>query len=371
MKANKSIDVFFELLEAGLWERDICLLPFGEVDFSDIYWQSEYQTVTGLIAAGFDHVKDVKVPQEDALTFAGSALQIEQRSSAMNKFIQGLIKKLNENGIFTILVKGQGLAQCYERPLWRNSGDIDLFLSNSNYRKAKDFLTPLASTIESEERYKKHIAMTIDAWEVELHGNLNSSLSKRIENGLEDIYNETFYEGAVRSWVNGNTNVYLLSVENDVIYVFVHILQHYFHGGIGLRQICDWCRLLWTYRDEIKVSNVEKKLRKMGLMTEWKAFAFFAVHDLGMPETSMPFYEDKKKWRDKAGKIKNYILKSGNFGHRDLSYVREYPYLKRKLQSFWNGIKGMFVHLRTFPSATIRFFSYYTMIRLQALAHGE
>lgn len=39
--------------------------------------------------------------------------------------------------------------------------------------------------------------------------------------------------------------------EEDVVYVFAHILQHFFKGGIGLRQICDWCRLLYTYRDSL------------------------------------------------------------------------------------------------------------------------
>ena len=39
----------------------------------------------------------------------------------------------------------------------------------------------------------------------------------------------------------------------DIILVFTHILEFPFIGGVGLRQICGWCRLLWTYRSEIDV----------------------------------------------------------------------------------------------------------------------
>lgn len=52
---------------------------------------------------------------------------IEQRNVAQNQFIGALIQKLNATGIKALLVKGQGIAQCYEKPLWRKSGDVDLF----------------------------------------------------------------------------------------------------------------------------------------------------------------------------------------------------------------------------------------------------
>lgn len=57
---------------------------------------------------------------------------IEQRNKGMNIFISELIDKLQKEDIYAILVKGQGIAQCYEKPLWRSSGDIDLLLSDSN-----------------------------------------------------------------------------------------------------------------------------------------------------------------------------------------------------------------------------------------------
>ena len=134
----KNEDAFFALVRAGLWEKDTNLSGFGTIDFSEIYRQAEKQSVIGLIAAGIEHAYDIKVPQEITLTFVGNALQLEQRNTLMNKFIADLVTKMRAVDIYTLLVKGQGIAQCYERPLWRSCGDVDLLLSDNNLRAAKD-----------------------------------------------------------------------------------------------------------------------------------------------------------------------------------------------------------------------------------------
>ena len=82
----------------------------------------------------------------------------------------------------------------------------------------------------------------------------------------------------------------------DAVFVFTHILRHLYEGGIGIRQICDWCRLLWTYRDSLNYGLLELRIRKMGLMSEWRAFGAFAVDYLGMPSEAMPMYSSDKKW---------------------------------------------------------------------------
>ena len=82
----------------------------------------------------------------------------------MNAFIASLIGRMQAAGIYALLVKGQGIAQCYEKPEWRACGDVDLFLSEENYVKAKAFLLPMASSFEEEFVREKHLGMTIDGW---------------------------------------------------------------------------------------------------------------------------------------------------------------------------------------------------------------
>ena len=129
------------------------------MDFCDVYRLAQEQSVVGLVAAGLEKVTDV-VLQTMALTIAGEVLQMEQRNRAMNLFVARLVADMRKAGIYTLLVKGQAVAQCYERPLWRACDDVDFFLSDDNYEKAKAFLIPMVSDVETEYVGAKHLGMT-------------------------------------------------------------------------------------------------------------------------------------------------------------------------------------------------------------------
>lgn len=356
MKYNNNQQAFFALLQAGLWEKDVQLSTFEKIDLSIIEQLAEEQAVVGLVAAGLEHVVDTKLPKEDVLQIVGQTLQLEQQNIAMNHFISVIVDKMRKAGIYTLLVKGQGIAQCYERPMWRACGDVDLFLSEDNYNKAVTFLAPLASKVNEENPYNRHLAMTIDPWAVELHGTLRSSLWNKLDREIDKVQDDVFFGGRVRSWMNESTQVFMPGADEDVVFVFAHILQHYYKEGIGLRQICDWCRLVWTFRDKLNLTLLKQRIYAMGVMSEWKAFASLAVNRLGMPAEAMPFYSDSKCWKRKDDKILSFILETGTFGHnRDYSYYDKYPYVVFKMISFWRHIKDLFRYFLVFPLDSMKF----------------
>ena len=352
---DNSIKTFFALLRAGLWsDGNPDIRIDGTPDWQEVYRLATEQSVLGLVLAGLEH-SDVKPPKEFLLQWIGEVQQIEQRNKAINGFVAELIDRLREENVYCILVKGQGVAQCYEKPLWRASGDIDLLLSIDNYQKAFEILAPLASKVDGEKEYTKHQALTISGWEVELHGTLRSGLWGRLEQTVDEVQKAFFYGGDVRSWQNGETQVFLPDVNEDVFFVFSHILQHFFKGGIGLRQICDWCRLLWKYKDTLNIELLEKRLRAAGVMSEWKVFGSMAVNMLGMPVEAMPFYSSDIKWKKKADRVLSYILETGNFGHnRDVSYQKNTPVLLRKFITMWLQTLDNTRHFMIFPIDSIK-----------------
>ena len=353
---STSEKAFFALVRAGLWEKDVRLSHLDSKDFTKVYRLAEEQSVTGILLAGIEH-SDVKPPQDLLLQWIGDVQFIEQQNQAMNVFIAGLVDKMRAAGIDTVLVKGQGVAQCYERPLWRSCGDIDWLLSHDNYEKAKVFLSPLASSIENEGKFGKHLGMTIDSWVVELHGTLHTGLSARLDRVIDDTQSLVHHQGEIRTWQNGETRVDLPSPNNDVIFIFTHFLKHFYKGGLGLRQICDWCRLLWTYREVIDRCLLERRITEMRLMSEWKAFAAFAVERLGMPVEAMPLYSSARKWARKVQRIQSFVMRVGNMGHnRDGSYRGRYPFLVRKCISFSRRMGDAVNHAMIFPLDSLRFF---------------
>lgn len=355
---DDNITVFFALVRAGLWEAGVRLSQYNSLDFNEVYRLAEEQSVVGLVTAGIEHIVDIKVPKEIALRFVGRAIQLEKRNNAMNDFVAKLVERLRENSIYALLLKGQGIAQCYERPLWRSSGDVDFFLSEDNFLKARSFLRPLvANGFDPSNEDARNISAQLPPWDIELHGNQFCGLSQRMDSGINEVQKCIIFDGQVRTWMNNRTQVFLPSADNDVIFIFTHFLKHFYKGGLGLRQICDWCRLLWTYKDSFNIGLLESRLRRMGLMTEWKAFGAFAVDYLGMPIDSMPFYSQQKKWSRKANGICSFILEVGNMGHsRDLRFYGNKSFIRRKIGAFGVRIGDLFRHARLFPLDSIRFF---------------
>ena len=334
MKNGNNTHAFFALLRAGLWEQDVQHSEYGNIDFNTVYQIAAGQSVVGLVAAGIERVADEKAPKDVVLNVVGDTLQLEQKNGAMNAFVGMLTKRLQEKSVDFVLVKGQGVAQCYERPLWRACGDVDLLLDEKNYHKAKDCLCGYATTIDREEQGRLHLAMTINDWTVELHGTLRGNMLGRIDKGIDRIQDDVFSDKKFRIWRNDDTEVLLPAPTEDSLFIFTHILHHFTQGGIGLRQVCDWCRLLWKYKGEIDNSYLEKRLGEMQLMSEWKVFGTMTVEYLGMPEEAMPFYSPDSRWNKKAERLMSFILKTGNMGaNRDLSYYDRHSYVVSKLMS--------------------------------------
>ena len=349
----RDIEEFLELVRAGLFpDNQARILAHGTaVDWAEIYRLAEEQSVVGLVAAGLETLPvSERPPQVVVLQFIGSALQIEQRNKAMNGFVATLIDQLRKDGVYAILVKGQGIAQCYEKPLWRASGDVDLLLSENNYYKAKNILERMADSIadETAKNHKRmHQEYQMGGWTVELHGTMHTSLARRIDKEIDLVQRDVSCGGHVRSWLNGTKQVFLPRADEDVIFVFTHILQHLFLEGIGLRQICDWCRLLCTYCSEIDVNLLEKRLKKMGLLTEWRVLGALAIEYLGMPKEAMPLFSDNANVKRKSERLMGFVMEVGNFGHNrevDWSDVS-----KRRATLIWHKITDTIRLSKVFP----------------------
>ena len=354
---SRNIEAFFALLRAGLWEKGVQLSSHGQIDFSVIFKLAEEQCVGGLIAAGLEQIEDITPIKKDVLPFMKRVIVLERRNTAMNQFIAEITKEMIKSGISSVLLKGQGVAQCYSRPLWRYSGDIVFLFDEKNFDKAKVFFLSLTSSVESDQDKVSELDVIIGSWSVELHGSLHCRLTKKIDKQLDDIQRRCFNEGSVRAWNNDSVDVLLPAPNEDVIVIFTHFLKHFYKGGLGLRQICDWCRLLVCYQADIDIALLINRLHSMHLCSEWKAFAAYVVDYLDMPVESMPLYDSSNKWRRKAYRIHKFIMEVGNFGHnRDYSYYVKYPYIIRKAISFKWRVVDALRHFFIFPLNSICFF---------------
>ena len=352
--------LFFGLLRSGLW-GDAPELPDttpSEDDWKKVYSLSMSQTVAGLVTDGASACPADYVPKAVSLKLMSTLIRIEKTNAALDAHVSRFVSLLESSGVQPVLVKGQAVAQCYIHPSGRMAGDIDLVIDPGQYEAAKAVITPTADHTADGDSSKMHFGATFGSVELELHGTVRTSLGHKVNDVLDDVQAQLFREGGCRRWNCLDTQVRIPSADFDALFIFTHLLQHFFCGGLGLRQLCDWARVLHTDCAAIDRALLERRLADMGLLSEWKAFVGFIVTYLGLPEEEAPLYDTR--YSSKAGKIWHYIERVGNFGKsRGLRDRSRDPYLIRKAGSLILKLKDMLYHVRVFPLDSLRFFRYY------------
>ena len=216
-------------------------------------------------------------------------------------------------------------------------------------------LSKMASHEHEENLFDKHYSAEVDGFVVELHGTMRGMLTKKADDFMDELQVELFKNNRSREWDNNGTVVKLPCPDDDLFFVFTHILKHFFHYGIGLRQVCDWCRLLYTYRDSLNYELLESRLRKMALMSEWKVFYNLASRYLGMLDLDSRFMFHDSRCDKKADRVLAFILETGNFGHnRDNSYYNNTNAIVRGMMSLWRHTCDSFKHSFIFPMDSVR-----------------
>ncbi len=353
--------LFFPLLKSGLWGTAPVCPSAG--DLPPDMWKSVLriageQTVTGLIADGADGCPPHYVPMQAAARLMSLTLAIEKRNSVTDARADHLAGLFAEAGIPVVMIKGQAVARDYIRPERRMPGDIDLVVRPADYEAAKAVLTPLATHLDKEEPVRMHFGAMLGDLEVEIHGSIHTGLGRKVNEVLDEAQEALFSPDGHRLQDGRADAIWIPSVDFDALFVFVHLLQHFYYGGLGLRQLCDWARVLHTGKGSIDTALLTSRLERMGIVSEWKAFTAFLVKYLGLPVEDAVAYDPESE--AKADRLWKFIRRVGNFGRnrgrRDRS--RD-PMLIRKTESLFLNSVDFMNHFTIFPLDSGRFFFEY------------
>ena len=126
------------------------------------------------------------------------------------------------------------------------------------------------------------------------------------------------------------------------------------------------------YRDKVDVQKLKSRLKRAGIMTEWKAFYALASTYLGMPDIDSGFMCHDSRFDKKADRIMEFVLKAGNMGHnRDMSHFSKKPYLIGKCVSMGRRVGDLINHARIFPLDSLRIFPRIMWNGVRSAIRGE
>lgn len=342
---------FWELLKAGLWERD----PIIETKLTDEQWaevmeHAKRQTLIGVLFDGMLRLPIELQPEEEIrMKWFWRVNKIEQANRKLNRVLVDFTDKLQEQGISSLLLKGQSYAVLYPQPLHRQCGDIDLYVGRKNYHTICQKLKEWNLIGPNDGEDMRHQQFSFHGIEIEIH-RVATAFPNPFNHNRFALWSEQMLEQSTKSFVptTENKSIRIPETAYNLIFVFYHSLFHYFIGGIGLRQFCDWARMLHVSKSEIDYNRLEKDINDYGLMNAWQVFGYILVHQLGLPQEEFPFYKDTRK---KSANLLEDILEQGNFGHyAEKQRPNASNYVLRRGKRFVFRTKRYIQTMRLFPS---------------------
>lgn len=165
--------------------------------------------------------------------------------------IKEFIKKIfDDANIDHIFLKGSELRYLFPDKALRLSGDIDVLVRKSDYKKAKELLSK--NSFEFDDECEHHAGYKFKGIEVELHRKLLPHTDE-FASYFEDVFKHIVH-------VDGNT--YTLENEYNFCYILGHYIKHLYKGA-GLRELCDVYIMLEKL--DINIEKVSPFLKKYNL----------------------------------------------------------------------------------------------------------
>jgi len=301
------------MLRLGLWGGDdrAQIPQLSPAQWLELYSCAQRHTVEGILYDSFQRFPLALLPPRDImLKWIVRVEQIERHNRKMNQCIREQLEAFHQEGIFPVLLKGQGIAACYDVPDHRISGDVDWYFERpGDYVKANSMLRKRGIDVSPTPGFSsgymwggvvtEHHKRMFD-----IHNPLSylflRRLRKRFSKGLEqEIQGETLLKPAP----------ILMMIQ-----VNVHILKHLLSFGVGIRQLCDSAKVYETFRQEVDGEELRQIYKRLGILEWIHLLHAVLVKYIGLRPESLPFELPEGT---NADWMMREICMSGNFGFFD------------------------------------------------------
>ena len=317
---NDIYNKFFQLLRLTIGSStDIPQIQKEE--WKSIYEIAQKQSLVGVIFDGIQKMSDATKATGDLMemdinllmNWMGICKQIEKRNYQLDEAVGKLTAWFEKEGFRSCILKGQGNALMYPCPGHRTAGDIDIWVSG----KPSEVIRFVHSISPKEKVSYHHIDfLAINGIPVEVHYRPCYLQNPRYNFRLQKYYRQSAEEQFLHKVRIGDTEVAIPTARFNVIYQLVHIYNHLFQEGIGMRQIIDYYYVV--NNDELLVirDTLQKELKHLGLWKFAGAVMYVLNEVLGLSEEKMIAPMDEKRGK----MLLTEILNGGNFGQYDERY---------------------------------------------------
>lgn len=263
-----------------------------DYDYELLYQASIRHDVTALLYNQIYRFSNF--PDELKQQWKRKAIQINALQTIRSDAFLRLYREFLKQDLKVLVLKGIVVRSLYLQPDNRPSNDEDLYVEREDVQKAKEILLEQGFQILQDSENVTVFVNVSSGLTIEMHTTLFSEDSKAY--GSYQKFFKNAFEEAQSHMIQG-CQVYSLSYEQHLLFLMMHFVKHFLHGGVGFRQLLDIIVYAEAFGADIKWDNIYKVLEKEHLLDLIKnLFAIghqylgFSYDHVLLPET----YNEKK-----------------------------------------------------------------------------
>ena len=320
---NKEVnEKFFELLKYSVGAS----AKFEELNITEDEWRAIYktaiqQTVLGVCFYGVKNLPEKKLPPKMLFfKWYAEANELVNLNSKINRRAAKACRRLNKLGYRTCILKGQGNALMYPDQMMRIPGDIDLWVVVCEEGKPRMDDDAILAFTREKVGYTHfcyhHVAVPeFGGTPVEIHYRpafMNNLIhNKRLQEYFKE---QTPYQFSNEEPIQEEGMfIFVPTLEFNIVYQMVHLSNHFFNEGLGLRQVIDYYYLLKKRFDSGCRDDVAKLFKHLGIY-KFATAVMWVLHEvLGMSTEWMVVPANERQGQF----LLKEIMLSGNFGKYD------------------------------------------------------
>lgn len=345
-------DILFELLRAAIWQRKADLSAYavqGEWKWKNILKAADMHGMIGVIADVVMSLPDDFKPgmksQAGLIQYVAALTQATYKNKEATVVI---FKALQEKGLHPVLMKGPVIAAFYPERVYRSSGDIDIYLTPSEYEEGCNIVNELCGCKDKsegifEDRVHYHVSYSSSV-EVEVHRRVGETPDPERFGSFNNWADDMLKPENCKTMDILGYNIRIPSDCFTIIFNYQHLAKHFSSKGIGLRQFVDWALIMHSYKDapDELWQQVKKDMSVHIRKKPWQILQGILVYQFGLPKEEC-LYWDEKKAKKSQGELLEYIIDSGNFGE-NMSWSDIIKNMERGSNRTFTALKYLFGH---------------------------
>lgn len=359
MSIDQSAETLLQLLNISINGR---VRAVGDkVDWQDVMKLAQKQGVRGLAYEALELLKSGDVgcgsfPDRMTLMqwYAQTAF-LEKNIAIYVALVKDVEALWREHGIQTIVFKGLAHSRYYPKPAHREFGDFDCYLIDGQgqcaYRQGNRIAREKGWAVD--DGWYKHSHIAYKQLTIENHQFFTSARRGGTDMALHRFMVEAIGDGSQLEKLEG-TEIYVLPIEAEGLFMLYHSLTHFLVEGINLRHFVDWACWIKVNQERIRWSDFYADCRRFRLDGFVDVLNTIAVKYLGVElhdqtifadsayaertlesalyDDSSIYNRDKGRWYERFHVIGNAVKYSWKY--RDVAHYSMMGYVWRFVYGF-------------------------------------